>query len=105
MPTEALYPSLVGLGASHTCALGQDAVLRCWGKNDSGQCDVPNDLENIQGLSAGAAHTCAIVDGGSVRCWGSNGDGQPNIPSGLTDVVALSAGTKHTSGGGELLGF
>lgn len=77
-------------GFAHTCAVLNDASVRCWGLNDSGQLGygnttnigdneppgsvVPVDLgagRTATAISAGGDHTCAVLDGGSVRCWGS----------------------------------
>jgi alpha-tubulin suppressor-like RCC1 family protein len=71
---------------THTCAVGMDSSLWCWGPNPSGVLgvgdvlmrDVPTELP-LRGwidVSAGRRHTCAIREGGQLYCWGSNEDRQ-----------------------------
>lgn len=84
-------------GAAHTCAILDDASIRCWGDNDSGQLGLGDTTargtsksqmgsalapvpigtgRSAKAIAAGARHTCAILDDGSVKCWGRNGWGQ-----------------------------
>jgi alpha-tubulin suppressor-like RCC1 family protein len=79
----AMVVQVVG-GRGHTCALLSTGKVRCWGRNDLGQCgyahtstvtnpaaagDVNVGGDVIQ-LSAGVYHTCALLSTGNVRCWG-----------------------------------
>ena len=82
-------------GDLHTCAILDDATVRCWGLGDDGQLGYGNtatigddetpggvfpvDLgagRSARAISAGFNHTCALLDDGSVRCWGAPGNGQ-----------------------------
>jgi cysteine-rich repeat protein len=79
-------------GASHTCALLREGLVRCWGDNSNGQLGLGTaaDLSGqppyknglvplgaaAVALTAGDSHTCALMADQSVRCWGANGDGQ-----------------------------
>ena len=77
-------------GAEHTCALLSPGVLKCWGRNESGQLGrgnitalsiPPATPVNLGGtlafqLAAGAWHTCALLNSGEPRCWGRNTHGQ-----------------------------
>lgn len=83
----------IGAGGSHTCALLNDASVRCWGLGRNGQLGY-GDTNNIadsarpnlagpvnlgrsaSAISAGGTHTCARLDDGSVRCWGNGGRGR-----------------------------
>ncbi len=79
-------------GASHTCALLREGLVRCWGDNSKGQLGL-GTAANLSGqppyknglvplgaaavaLTAGDSHTCALMADQSVRCWGANGYGQ-----------------------------
>jgi len=97
----------VAAGGDHTCAVTDDATLRCWGANGSGQVtrtstsvSEPLPVTVVsQGagfvLAAGFAHTCAVVNG-AVQCWGANGAGQATVPSLTGTVTGLAAGQSHT---------
>src|SRR5690606_3860298 len=56
----------VSTGGLFTCAIDDDGV-KCWGKNEQGQLDVPS-LIKPRFVSAGYKHACAIDDDG-VKCW------------------------------------
>ena len=88
----------VSAGGAHTCALGGDGALWCWGANGSGQvgdgvtggevCEGPSGpvachtspvaigTDSWKSVSAGFAHTCAIDDNAHLSCWGSDSGGQ-----------------------------
>jgi Ca2+-binding RTX toxin-like protein len=79
----------VTLGDDHTCALPDDATVKCWGRNDAGQLGqgdtdnresaAPIDLgagRTAVAVTAGGNHTCARLDNEQIRCWGLNDDGQ-----------------------------
>ena len=75
----------ISAGSSHTCAVLEDATMKCWGTADSGQLgSAATDLSDgaalpsvfvganysVHQVSTGAQHTCALRDDGSVVCWG-----------------------------------
>jgi alpha-tubulin suppressor-like RCC1 family protein len=87
----------VSTGTAHTCALLDDATIRCFGEGDAGRlgrgstADVGRTAASMgnallpinlgagrtaKAIATGAAHTCALLDDDSVKCWGSNDDGQ-----------------------------
>jgi alpha-tubulin suppressor-like RCC1 family protein len=103
----------------HTCTLGDDGTVTCWGRNVSGECGIdgteyvttPQQIPNLGGVTAivaGVDHSCAVVAGGEVKCWGKNVDGQlgdgetaareinPVLVHVLEGAVALAAGDDHT---------
>jgi len=90
-------PIALALGGSHSCALGANGVVKCWGRNDSGQLglgdrdhrgDEPDELgealaavdlgegRRARAIAAGSDHSCALLDDGAVVCWGQNDLGQ-----------------------------
>ena len=112
---------------SHTCALGSDSKVYCWGINDHGQIgDGTTELRTspvaVQGLpnvaftavAVGGTYTCAESSEGTVYCWGNNEDGQlgdSTTVSSLTPVAVrapegvrlsgVSAGIWHTCAQGS----
>jgi alpha-tubulin suppressor-like RCC1 family protein len=79
-------------GELHTCALLDDATVRCWGVNVDGQLgtgdeqsvgddEVPASVPPVdvggavRQVAAGEHHSCALLDGGAVRCWGLGTNG------------------------------
>ena len=77
--------------AFHTCAILDNARVKCWGDNDFGQLGLGDALDRGDGpgemgddlpyvdlgtgrtataISVGGAHTCALLDNGSLKCWG-----------------------------------
>lgn len=102
--------------SGHSCAVLDDAGVRCWGENDYGQLgtgsadatqlatpvEVPG-LSGVDQLSLGSKHSCALQQDGEVKCWGADYDGQlgdggdggeleasPVSVVGLTDAISLS---------------
>lgn len=86
----------IALGASHSCALMQDASVRCWGLNQFGQLglghtlnlgdDEPPTAASAIDLGGGAKHivahwmqTCALRTDGAALCWGDNSFSQLGV--------------------------
>ncbi len=89
----------LALGTFSTCALLDDATVKCWGSNDFGQLgngsgssaavgDGPGEMGDSLAavqlgtgrttveLAAGLAHVCARLDNATVKCWGRGNHGQ-----------------------------
>ena len=87
----------IAAGYAHTCAILDNAYVKCWGSNTSGQLglgDINNRGDNssemggslttvdlgsgrtAKAISTGDSHTCAILDNSLVKCWGDNTHGQ-----------------------------
>lgn len=83
-------------GHSHACVIDENKV-KCWGKNDEGQLDIPTNIKNPYFLSTARNHTCALAENG-LFCWGSNNYGQATVPLDLKDknINFLSVGSWHT---------
>ncbi len=83
----------ISAGFVHSCALGTDSNVYCWGANDLGQAGTgtacspapcgPTTGTQVAGLSAsavlvvaGGSHSCAATRAGKVWCWGNNAFGE-----------------------------
>lgn len=112
------FTAVSASSGSHTCALGTDQRLWCWGANSAGRLGDGSVMDrNIPTLvvggffwtsvSAGLSHTCALTTTGAARCWGTGTSGQlgtgsassQSIPvpvtGGLT-FASISTGGSHT---------
>jgi alpha-tubulin suppressor-like RCC1 family protein len=90
----------IAAGSDHTCAILDNASIKCWGYNASGQLGIgdTNNRGDASGemgnslpavdlgsgrtattIAAGNQHTCAILDNASIKCWGANASGQLGI--------------------------
>jgi len=128
----------ISAGYRHTCALLDNASVKCWGYGAKGQLGLGNtddigdnssemgdNLTSIDlgtgrtatAISAGRDHTCALLDNASVKCWGWNlygqlgqgnkddigdnssemGDNLPSIDLGTgRTATAIATGYQHT---------
>jgi alpha-tubulin suppressor-like RCC1 family protein len=77
----------IAAGGGHSCGLGQDARLRCWGYNHSGplgtgdftstaQPTIVQGAVQARAVTAGMHHTCALTLDNQAMCWGFNRFGQ-----------------------------
>jgi alpha-tubulin suppressor-like RCC1 family protein len=98
----------ISAGGSHACALGRDAVLRCWGANDSYQCAGPSTANvttasvvvdaagaplKLTAVETGDKHTCGRgATDGALYCWGANAAGQ--LGTGGFDTATRPVTTK-----------
>lgn len=126
LATTNIRVSRMALGAKHSCALGVDGAVWCWGDNRKGQVgdgtlrarSRPREIlppTSAVAVTAGDTHTCVIDRGGTVRCWGNNeaeqlGDGSyvcrsdqcivkqltPRTVRGISRAKAIAAGASAT---------
>jgi alpha-tubulin suppressor-like RCC1 family protein len=92
-----LVASAVALGQGHTCVLGTDGGVYCFGANDAGQLGLGSagptgdhagtmgdamqavslgDGFSAKAIASGARHVCALSQDGRVKCWGAADAGQ-----------------------------
>ena len=102
MKSPSILLSLVAavtmtFGVSTSSVQGQaDQGLRAWGRNSSGQCNIPYDLGVCTQIAGGLYHTIALRQDGVVRAWGYNEYGQCNIPSDLGVCTQIAGSSRHT---------
>ena len=97
---------LAGAGAGMVAQSAHaDGIVRCWGRNNNGQCDTPPDLGACSSIAGGGYHTIAIAGPPPID---TDGDGRPdsidNCPAianplqadcntnGIGDACELAAG-------------
>ena len=84
----------ISAGDLHTCAIGTDDGVYCWGSNVTLVLGVNSTNETCFGtacsrtpvraagtetftrIGAGSSHNCALNPSGTVRCWGVNATGE-----------------------------
>ena len=115
-------------GDFHTCAIGTDNGLWCWGSNealtlgvqsapdvcDGGSCSLnpvrAGGTEQFAHVEAGSAHNCAISSSNLSKCWGVNAAGElgtnnygqvrfdPNLVSGDLQFTQIASGVRFSCG-------
>ncbi|MEZ4265742.1 MAG: lamin tail domain-containing protein [Myxococcota bacterium] len=108
------YAASVEAGADHTCAVGVDGTVACWGSNLYGALGdgsnssrktavAASGLTGAVAVSSGEQFTCATTGSGGAACWGSNSSGQlgdglsssrklPYVLPSISTAVRVSAG-------------
>jgi hypothetical protein len=107
----------IASGLDHTCAVLDDARVKCWGFGGDGELGIgsptgrggnPGDMgdalpfvdlgtgRTARSVAADEDHSCAILDDGHVKCWGANMHGE----LGLGDLA--SRGSKSGEMGDAL---
>ena len=84
----------ISAGSDHTCGVGADGSVACWGSDFFGKASPPGGEFSF--VAAGWTHTCGVRADGSVACWGDDDDGQATPPE--SEFVSVSAGNNHTCG-------
>ena len=89
-----LKPKLLAVGYEHACAVSENGIIKCWGKNKFGELNTPRNLKNISEISLGMNNSCAIADG-KVVCWGISVGGTTDVPLDLKNPRNLTSGWWH----------
>ena len=84
----------ISAGDEHTCGVGTDGYVGCWGDNLFDEATPPDGEFSF--VAAGWTHTCGVRADGSVACWGG-GDEEKTMPPG-GEFISVSAGDDHTCG-------
>lgn len=89
----------IAAGGVHTCALGVDDRIHCWGDNLRGALGDPSlrstatpaaiaTTSLFLDVAAGEQHSCAVRLDGVAVCWGLNDWGQTGVGSSTSTVPA-----------------
>ncbi len=109
----AFEAASIASGDAHTCGIGIDRGVRCWGVAadgrlglDGGDRDQPEEIGlDADLVRAGGRHTCAL-DRGDLVCWGANDAGQLGSDGGSSSAprpvtgawLTMATGAAHTCG-------
>jgi alpha-tubulin suppressor-like RCC1 family protein len=111
LPAGLTNVQKVVAGSSHTCALGGDKTVWCFGSNSRGQCGNAagcatgaqvTGVANATDVATDDSHTCAVIADGTVQCWGANcayqsGGATRANALGVATIVKADATTNLTS--------
>ena len=70
----------ISAGGNHTCGVGTDGYVGCWGDDWNGSTMPPDGT--FASVSAGEYHTCGVRTDGALACWGSDSDGEGHAARG-----------------------
>lgn len=79
-PTNVPSLTTITAGDVHVCGLTQTGSVFCWGDNNFGQQDAPEDEQFIS-LSAGVNNTCGVTSDNRVLCWGLDTHSETEPPT------------------------
>jgi hypothetical protein len=80
----------------HSLGLKADGSIVAWGRNDSGQTDVPSPNARFVAVAAGWYHSLGLKADGSIVAWGANTWGQTNVPAPNSGFIAVASGELHS---------
>ncbi len=80
------------LGGRNGCARRDSGQVFCWGRDQYGLLDPPNDP--FSRVSMGYQHACALDPAGAIQCWGRDIYGRLDAPVGV--FSDLDAGAEAT---------
>lgn len=95
----ALSAAGLGAGATHSCDVGQNATLQCWGSDVDGELgdgmtaatSLPSAAAalgaHVVSVAGGLHFGCALGDDGQVSCFGANDAGQAGQAPGASVAV------------------
>ncbi len=97
-----LYPAIC-LGQGE-----ESGSVYAWGRNDFGQCDVPEPNSGFIAISVNQYHNLGLKNDGSVVGWGYNYYNQCDVPEPNSGFIDIAAGNLHSLGlknNGSIVGW
>ena len=85
----------ISAGSDHTCGVGTDGYVGCWGSDLFGKASPPDGEFSF--VAAGWSHTCGVRADGTVACWGGGDDAEETMPP-RGQFISVSAGQGFTCG-------
>lgn len=79
-PSNAPALTTMSAGDTHVCGITQTGTAYCWGDNNFGQLDAPQDVQFI-GMSSGENFSCGITTVNKAVCWGLDTHGETEPPA------------------------
>lgn len=79
-PSNTPALTTISAGDVHVCGITETGAAFCWGDNNFGQLNAPDDVQFIA-MSAGTNFSCGIATDNSVVCWGLDTHGETEPPS------------------------
>lgn len=65
-----VVPSIITTGWNHTLIKSNSNKVYCFGKNNSKQCDVPQNVGLVRDIDTKWDASCVINQLGKIVCWG-----------------------------------
>ena len=78
----------ISCGYNHIVGLLNNNMIKCWGDNNDGQCDVPESIQDrVVSIECGAYYSIAFLNDNTIKCWGNNDFGQCDVPDSIQGKI------------------
>lgn len=99
IPDNAPALAKVESGSSHSCGVTTGNGIYCWGDEDFGQLNAPNNVVNFVSVSVGTGfHSCGVTNDNQIICWGLDTNGQASPPNDGYGFTQVYVGYQSTCG-------
>lgn len=96
-PTTLGPCTQVSMYFDHVLALKQDGTVAAWGRNTSGQCNVPAGLSSVAQVSTGGEFSLTLKSDGSTVGWGAT-TGGTTFDAGVGAFSRIASGNQFSLG-------
>lgn len=83
-------------GWGNCLGLRSDGTIVAWGRNDHGECMVPEPNADFAAVAAGEHHSLGLKSDSTIVAWGWDGYGQCAVPEPNAGFVSVAAGYIHS---------